>query len=365
MLITISLCMIVRNEEDVLDRCLSSVKGIADEIVIVDTGSTDRTKEIAAAHGARLFDFTWIDDFSAARNAAFEKAEMDFILWLDADDVIDPENREAFITLKETIEPDTDVMMMRYHVAFDQEGKPTYTFFRERLLRRASEFRWGGRVHEAITPRGKIVKSDIAIRHEKMKAGDPSRNLRIYEKMIAEGETLEPRHRYYYARELFSGGREAEAIPLLNACIDDPATWVENRLGACRDLAGIYQRRGDTDKALEALVKTFVLGEPRAETCCDIGGIYMRLMKYKTAAFWYRLAPQCTPTDDEGGFALPECRGYIPMMQLCVCYDHLGLYELAEACNEQAAQFKKGDQAVEMNREYFKQRRERQAEARP
>ena len=87
-MVTISLCMIVKNEEKVLGRCLVSAKDIADEIIIVDTGSTDRTKEIARRYGAKIFDQKWQDDFSLARNFSFSKATMDYCMWLDADDVI-------------------------------------------------------------------------------------------------------------------------------------------------------------------------------------------------------------------------------------------------------------------------------------
>ena len=73
-MITISLCMIVKNEEKVLARCLDSLVSLVDEMVIVDTGSTDRTREIAAGYGARVYEFDWVDDFSAARNFAFSKA---------------------------------------------------------------------------------------------------------------------------------------------------------------------------------------------------------------------------------------------------------------------------------------------------
>ena len=91
---TLSLCMIVRNEEEVLGRCLESVKDLADEVIIVDTGSDDRTKEIAARFTDRIFDFEWRDDFSAARNFAFSKGTKDFLMWLDADDVI-PRKRQS------------------------------------------------------------------------------------------------------------------------------------------------------------------------------------------------------------------------------------------------------------------------------
>ena len=77
-MVRISLCMIVRDEEAVLGRCLESVKGIVDEIVIIDTGSLDGTKEEAARYTDQIYDFVWRDDFAAARNEAFSKAVMDY-----------------------------------------------------------------------------------------------------------------------------------------------------------------------------------------------------------------------------------------------------------------------------------------------
>ena len=100
-MIEISLCMIVKNEEKILTRCLDSVADLVDEIVIVDTGSTDATKKIAANYTDKIYDFTWVDDFSAARNFAFSKAEKDYIYTADADEVIDEENRKRFRELME------------------------------------------------------------------------------------------------------------------------------------------------------------------------------------------------------------------------------------------------------------------------
>jgi GT2 family glycosyltransferase len=90
----VSLTMIVRNEEANLPKCLASAEGLFDEIVVVDTGSTDRTKEIARSFGARVFDFVWVDDFAAARNAALARATGNYAFWLDADDILDPPQRE-------------------------------------------------------------------------------------------------------------------------------------------------------------------------------------------------------------------------------------------------------------------------------
>lgn len=97
MKLSVSLCMIVKNEESVLDRCLASVAHLVDEVIIVDTGSTDRTKEIASKYTSKIFDFEWINDFSAARNYAAEQATGDWILVLDADEYIDEENYQEFV----------------------------------------------------------------------------------------------------------------------------------------------------------------------------------------------------------------------------------------------------------------------------
>lgn len=90
----LSLCMIVKNEEKNLPRCLDSVKDVVDEMIVVDTGSTDRTKEIALSYGAQVFDFEWIDDFSAARNYGLDRATGEWILVLDADEELEKKSEK-------------------------------------------------------------------------------------------------------------------------------------------------------------------------------------------------------------------------------------------------------------------------------
>lgn len=95
--------MIVKDEEKVIARCLDSVKDLVDEIIIVDTGSTDKTKEIVSQYTNKIYDFEWCNDFSKARNFSFSKATKDYIMWLDADDVIEPNDREKFRMLRDKI----------------------------------------------------------------------------------------------------------------------------------------------------------------------------------------------------------------------------------------------------------------------
>ena len=103
---SISLCMIVKNEEAVLKRCLDSIADLMDEIIIVDTGSTDRTKEIAADYTSKIYDYRWANDFSAARNFSFSKATMEYIYAADADEVLDEENHMRFLRLKQALLPE-------------------------------------------------------------------------------------------------------------------------------------------------------------------------------------------------------------------------------------------------------------------
>lgn len=100
--------MIVKNEEETLARCLNSVYDLVDEIIIVDTGSSDRTVEIAARFTEKIYRYPWNDDFAAARNESFSKASMDYCMWLDADDILEPAEREKFLLLKQSLPPGFD-----------------------------------------------------------------------------------------------------------------------------------------------------------------------------------------------------------------------------------------------------------------
>ena len=185
---TISLCMIVKNEEMHIARCLDSVAELVEEIVIVDTGSTDRTVEIASDYTSNVYLYPWKDDFSDARNYSFSRASMDYCMWMDADDILEETEKEKFLQLKQSLTLDTDIVMMKYNTSFDEAGKPSFSYFRERWIRNCTQYRWVGAVHEVIPPNGKVIYSDIAISHKKMGAGDPDRNLKIYKKMIAGGK---------------------------------------------------------------------------------------------------------------------------------------------------------------------------------
>ncbi len=167
---TLSACLIVRNEALVLARCLSSLSGAVDEIVVVDTGSTDATLEIAARFGARLCHFEWCADFSAARNAALAAASCDWILSIDADEYLADGAQPQIRAVIDRADAEGILVTVRNLLAADDLLQSAESQI-VRLFRRRDDVRFAGIIHEevttAITRRGgRIVSSPIVIVHD-------------------------------------------------------------------------------------------------------------------------------------------------------------------------------------------------------
>ena len=150
----LSLVLIVKNEEKNLARCLESVEGLWDELVIVDTGSTDKTVEIAEQYTDKIFHFEWVDDFAKARNFSFGKCTQPWIMWLDADDVLKPHDVKSIRTQFEEYcnNPNIDFMMIEYNYWVDpptMDGIAKAIQTRERIIRNGAG-EWKGMVHEHI-----------------------------------------------------------------------------------------------------------------------------------------------------------------------------------------------------------------------
>ena len=213
---TLSVCLIVKNEEKFLDQCLSSIGGLATQIVVVSTGSTDRTVAIAKDHGAEVYEFAWCDDFSAARNAALEHATGDWVLVLDADEELPPESHDALRKLLSV----PSVMAWRLpiiDVGRENEG----CCYVPRLFRNAPALFYIGRVHEQVFTSVEVRRQewglenrlgDAALRHHGYRAdvvkdrNKIERNLRLLEKAIVEMPD-EPNLLMNYGLELVRSGQ--------------------------------------------------------------------------------------------------------------------------------------------------------------
>lgn len=337
-LITISLCMIVKNEEDTLGRCLDSVKDIVDEIIIVDTGSNDSTKEIINKYTECMFEYKWIDDFAAARNFSFLQAKMDYLLWLDADDILQEEDRGKLKKLKETLDPNIDSVSMNYVLDLDSNGNPISSLRRNRLVKREKNFQWHGPVHEYLEVAGNIFNSNISITHCSLHH-DYDRNLRIYEQRLAKGEEFSPRDLFYFANELFDHQNYQRAIEVYQQFLQTKKGWTEDNISACGSLADCYHQLGDQENELHYILKSFEYDSPRAEFCCRMGYLHLKRKQPSQAIFWYQLATQLVKPADNWGRMNHACWSWLPHLMLCICYSELDMVELAYEHNEKASQY--------------------------
>ena len=209
---TISLCMIVKNEEAVLARCLDSLSGLMDEMIIVDTGSSDATKDIAISYGAKVYDYVWNDDFSAARNFAFSHASCDYIYSADADEVLEEKDRALFKKLKVVLLPEIDIVQMLY--TNQLKYNTTYNFdeeLRPKLFKRVRNFVWEDPLHEAVRLSPVIYDSDIRIKHCPV-SEHHSRDFALMQGVIARDGGLSVRLHKMYARELFITGYDEDFL---------------------------------------------------------------------------------------------------------------------------------------------------------
>lgn len=344
--------MIVRDEEKVIGRCLESVKGIFDEIIIVDTGSKDKTKEIASKYTSKIYDFKWIDDFSAARNFSFSKATKEYIFWLDADDIIKEKDRIKLLKLKESLSSDIDVVLMKYDLTTSLNGNVICTFPRERLLKRAKNFVWYDCVHEYIKLEGNMINVDISVTHVS-KHKNSTRNLDILKKMIADGKELTNRNKFYYARELFINKKYEEAIPYFTEFLETSNGLISNYIDSCLDLECCYKQIGDEKNRLKTLLKSFEYDSPHAETCCRIGFYYKEKKEYKKAISWFSIATNLKKPEGNTTSVMHDNWGYIPYMEMCSCYYKLKNYKQAYLCNEKAGNFKPDDSVYLHNKDLF------------
>lgn len=224
---TVTLSMIVKNEEKHLDECLSSVKNVVDEIVIVDTGSSDDTVNIARNHDADVYDFEWIDDFSAARNYALSKSTCDWILYLDADERLTPDSADVINQLKQKKE----LFGVKCSVISEEEHRSRSNVMKYiRFFRNHPEIRFIGRIHEQIEPallnKGySIVDSDIKIEHtgynitEEDITKKAERNLKLLLKDYEDNRNAYIS--FQIGQTYVTMGEIEKAVPYLEECVKD------------------------------------------------------------------------------------------------------------------------------------------------
>lgn len=307
----LSVCMIVKDEEELLPRCLDSVRGLADEIIIVDTGSSDRTKEIATKYTNQVFDYTWSNDFSAARNESIRHATGKWILIMDADEYLSVEDQDKWLAFLDHEEPLEHLAYTLPIINFtgDKEYEDEIsTSPVTRLFPNSMGIYFERPIHEQLTrgSRGELFhkKLDLNIYHtgyQNLRVDEKNkheRNMRIFKQMQQNGEmshydwfTLG--NQYRYAKD------EIQALACYESAIKGATTnlawythclvglitlyykqnkleqsweWTESKLSEYRDYAeyhairGVhYETMGFFDEAIACYLRAIETAELRAK----------------------------------------------------------------------------------------------------
>ncbi|MCM1542033.1 MAG: glycosyltransferase family 2 protein [Blautia sp.] len=317
-MITISLCMIVKNEEKILKRCLDSVADLCDEVIIVDTGSTDGTKEIARKYTDLIYDFEWVDDFSAARNYAFSRATMEYIYSADADEVLDEENRQRFRILKEAMLPEVEIVQMKY--GNQMQFGAVYNFdeeYRPKLFRRLRQFVWTEPIHETVRLDPVVYDSDVVITHLP-EGSHARRDLASFHKNVSEGYRLPRRLHNMYARELLMAGERedfARAAAFFQQSAADGDRSTDEIMEACCVAARAARLVQDTTAFLKYTSRALAMGAC-SEICCELGNFYEAAGDFEEAVLWYDNAVHETQ----------------PVLQLA-CGGEIGLKGMIRCCH--------------------------------
>ncbi len=287
---TIGVIMIVKNEEARLGNILADIKGVVDEIVVIDTGSSDATVSIAREHGAKVGFFSWCNDFSAARNASISLATSDYLLWFDADDRLDPGEGRKLAALKKHLRPAKDrAYMLKINNVTSQTGDRLC--FQVRIFPNLPGLHFENRIHEQIAPsieRAGIVieRVDILIRHTGYHAIDDThvkfrRNLSILLEELEAGN-ISSSQRFFIASTYFGLGEYEQCIDHIKAAraMGDSQSWLKNSYSLASES---YLNLDRTEDALAELEQGVAVFPDMGLMHYLLGTAYLRANKIEAA----------------------------------------------------------------------------------
>jgi glycosyltransferase involved in cell wall biosynthesis len=274
----VSFCIIVKNEP-FLEKCLQSIRPYVEEIVIVDTGSTDGSAEVAKRYADIFEVYTacnnpetgLIEDFSMARQRSFDLATKNWVCWSDADDlIVGAENLNALIAHFHQNFPnlDTGAFLFPYEYAYNEKGQCILQHYRERLIFNPSKQHWINPVHEVICPKDgvsgiHITRDDVVFKHHRQfspKTHEPNRNLRILKKYYEKVGDSDARQLYYLGLECANSGLIDEAIQHLNKYII-LSGWDDERVMACLKLVDIHWSMNNLEEGIKWAFKAIEIKE--------------------------------------------------------------------------------------------------------
>jgi len=290
---TISACMIVKNEEKFLPGCLESIKGLVDEIIIVDTGSTDRTMEIAREYGAKIYEHPWENDFSLHRNQSMGYATSDWILIIDADEEFDPAEHENIKMLIKRKDIEGVSFVVYNEINYDRVGCLTS----KRIFRNHKGYKYDGIVHNQLRMSGKTMETDFKVIHHgyALSEEDMRKKAKRSEELLLK--QVEEKPDYIFAHfnlaQLYRGEENFERCLKHSKILVDNSSFEEtgNRhlyLMGLDQLGCAYFGVGQHEKAIETLKKALKYKNDYLDPIFNLGIVYFNLEKYDEAEEYFR-----------------------------------------------------------------------------
>ncbi len=341
---TLTVTLICKDEEENLRRLLPTLT-FADEIVVVDTGSTDGSVQIAKIYTDKVYFFAWRDDFSAARNYAIEKSCSDYVMWLDADDCVPVKTINSVLNWKNDSAENADFYYLKYRMGYNSD----FWFWRERIIKRCKKCRFKGFIHEAVVPFGFTKRFDGEVIHTSSQ-NHASRNLNVYRKAIENKKKFSPRDKYYYARTLIENGMNNEALPVLRKFCYCKNAFSVDKAEAYKLIAKYYLSKLNVNIALKYLSKSVSVLLPDAETRCLLGDCFYVNNDCASAAEWYEFA---LTSKVQRGFVNDYFKAFYPLVQLSVCYFRMGETDKAKTFHLAAKSISPDNPAVLSNDKWF------------
>jgi glycosyltransferase involved in cell wall biosynthesis len=352
---TLSLCLIVRNEEGNLPRILQNAHLYADEIIITDTGSTDKTVKIAKKYTNKVSFFTpktnpeaffedgMISDFAAARNFNFSQAKGKWILWLDADDsIVNPHLLKTLIEEAEIVQ--VSGFYFKYFYNFNEDGSVKEVQWRERLLKNDGHFEWKGRIHETPIQKRPVqwVRDErvYVIHHAKgeRKIQSVQRNARILiDEAKKQGENCDPRILYYLGIAFMQLTQYKEALNTFEKYLEKSG-WDEERYQAYQLMGEIYTNFQNYPMARRVYLKSLEEKPDYPDAYYNIASVYVQEENWNKAIEWLKIG-FTKPYPQTNLITFPEAYTWRPAGTYAYCLLQLGRLDEAKEAIKKARSF--------------------------
>ncbi len=340
--VALSFCLIVRDRARVLEPCLLSIRPWVDEMIVVDTGSVDDTPQIAQRLGAKVFHFTWCDDFAAAHNDSLRHAGGGWLFWMDSDDSIDPENGRKLRELaNRPLDQSPMAYVMQVHYTGPDAGErgDVKIYNQVKMFRNDPRIQFDGRLHMDVMPsiqrfRGRVERTDVFVVHSgcdhtpEAQRRRFERNLRIMR--LEEAERPDnPLTLFNLGRAYADVNRHAEAIPILRRSIELASPEVSQVPLSYAEVIASFVELGQVEAAWRTCQESRRLFPRNVELLFWEGVLAHRLGRLADAARAYRAV--LAMRQEQHVVAIdPAVRGYKAHQNLAGVYNEMGRPELAE-----------------------------------